>query len=310
MNCPDCNYSLNGTEAKCPSCGVEINQSLTSRISEKVDTAIGPQGFAPISAKITRFSNTVRLVMISLILVVEIGLFTLGLLHGLPFYIPPIFLIPTLGIMWLTIRSNRKIKQIDFKNPEQNYAKEMGQSVYNAKVTVKPGTNLFGEDKISLVQGESLLTYLTPIYRIQSNFSGPSLVSVERFTENVIAVTNQRIMFFTVALPGQGMLINGASEDYMNNELKRNSIKEMVSSKIQELSSGTPIEHFPNDFWVERAALDQVAYLKGMGPVKYLYAGAISFRPKGGKKLRYQVVDATNFDKVVEMLNAQKKLAV
>lgn len=310
MNCPNCNYALSGNEEECPSCSTAINQALSGRISQKVDNALGPEGFAPVGAKLTKFSNTAKLVVASFILAVEIGLFTFGLLHGLPFYIPPIFILPTIAIIWLTVRSNRKISQIDFRNPEQNYATEMEHSVYKAKVAVKPGTNLFGQDKITLEPGESVLTYLAPIYRMQANFSGPSLVSVERFTENVIAITDQRVMFFTVAMAGQGMLINGASQDYLNSELKRNSIREMVSAKIQELKSGEAIDHFPNDFWIDRASLAQVMYLKGIGPVKYLYAGAMGFRPQGGKKLKYQIVDATNFDEAISLLNAQKKLAI
>lgn len=155
-----------------------------------------------------------------------------------------------------------------------------------------------------------MFAYLTPVYRSQQNFSGISQVSAERFTENVIAVTDRRVLFFTAALPGQGMLIGGASQDLMNNELKRNTIKQMVANEIDQLKSGKSIDHFPNDFWMARESLAQVQYLKGVGAVKYIYAGALAFIPEGGKKLKYQVVDPNNFDEIIELLNAKKKMVI
>lgn len=309
MNCQNCNNAIVGTESECPNCGTTLKPSFSSRVSAGVDKAIGPEGVAPLDARFTKVQNKVGLVVISIILAMEIGLFTFGIMHGVPFYIPFIFILPTLGIMGLTLRANRKISQIDFKNPEQNYVKELDKSFYNAKVSAKPGTNLFGEEKIQLDPGESIITYLSPIYRFQANYTGPSMVSVERFTENVIALTDRRVLFFTVSLPGQGMLINGVSQDFLNDELKRNTIKGTVSERIKELEAGNSIDHFPNDFWIDRSSLSQVMYLKGVGPVKHIYAGAVGFRPTGGKKLKYQVVDATNFDDLVRELGAVKKLA-
>lgn len=310
MKCPNCNYELTGTEEECPSCGQKLKPTLSSRISTAVDNKIGPEGFAPIGAKLTKINNTIGVVIVLFILAIEVGLFSFALLHGLPWYIPPIFLVPTLLMFWLILRSNRKISQIDFKNPQQNYVQQMDKSIYKGHVDAKPGTNPFGEEKISLDPGESILSYLTPIYRYQGNFTGPSQVSVERFTENVIAVTDRRVLFFTAALPGQGMLIAGASQDLLNDELKRNTLRQMVAGKIDELKTGNSIEHFPNDFWIDRAALSQVQYLKSVGPVKYLYAGALGFKPEGGKKLKYQVVDRSNFDDFVTVLNAQKKMVI
>lgn len=310
MECSNCDYALNGTEKECPTCGTPVKQSLSGEISAKVDKAIGPEGFAPIDAKITKISNKIKLVFLSIVLVIEIGLSTYGLMHGLPFYIPVIFLAFTIGLILLTTRANRKISQVDFKNPEQNYSKESRQSIYKGQVSAKPGTNVFGENKIKLDPGEALQTFLTPVYRSQGNFSGPSMVSVERFTENVIAITDRRLLFFTVPMAGQGMLINGASEDLLNSEMKRNTIKGSVSEKIEELKAGNPVDHFPNDFWIDRASLEKVAYLKGAGPVKFMYAGAIGFWPQGGKKLKYMVVGNENFDDAVSLLNAQKKLAI
>lgn len=310
MHCPNCNSELTGSESECPTCGHALKPKFSRRVSIAVDNAIGPEGIAPLDAKLTRLSNKVSLVFLSVILVIEIGFFLFGITHGVPFYIPLIFILPTLAIMALILRSNRKINQIDFKNPKQNYVQEVDQSIYKGHVNAKPGTNLFGDQEVSLDAGESLLTYLTPIYRNQANYTGPSMVSVERFTENVIAVTDRRVLFFTVSLPGQGLLIRGASQDMLNDELKRNSLKEMVSAKIQDLKAGKPIDHFPNDFWIERASLAQVQYLKGVGPIKYVYAGALGFKPQGGKKLRYQVVDSTNFDELVRLLNAEKKMVI
>lgn len=310
MKCPNCNSDLTGTEDICPSCGTSLKQTFSSRISQKVDNAIGEGGVAPASARLQTINNKVMIAFLSILLVVEIVVFTIAMQHGLPFYIPLIFFLFTLVGIVVAIRSNKKIAQIDFKEPARNYEQQMKQSVYKSVTAVKPGTNLFGTEKISLGQGESVITYLTPIYRLQSNFTGMSQVSAERFTENVIAVTERRVLFFTAALPGQGMLIGGASQDFLNDELKRNTLKQMVANEIDQLKSGNSIDHFPNDFWIERESLEQVQYLKGLGPVKYLYAGALGFIPKGGKKLKYQVVDSTNFDQIIELFNAKKKMAI
>ncbi len=310
MNCPGCSAELTGTEDECPNCGIAVKKNTSSRISERVDNAIGEGGVAPAFARFKTTSNKIVLAFLSMILVVEVVSFSIAMQHGLPFYFPLIFISITIIGFAVTLRSSRKIGQIDFKNPEQNYKQQMKQSVYKNVKAVKPGTNLFGSGKISLDQGESVITYLTPIYRIQNNFTGMSQVSAERFTENVIAVTDRRVLFFTVALPGQGMLIGGASQDMLNSELKRNTIKQLVANKIDQLKSGESIDHFPNDFWINRDSLAQVQYLKGAGPMKYIYAGALGFIPGGGKKLKYQVVDSTNFDEIIQLFNAKKKLAM
>ncbi len=310
MKCPTCNADLIGTEESCPSCGSSVKQTFSSNVSKKVDSAIGEDGISPGFARFSTTSNRIKLAFLSFLLVVEIVVFIIAMQHGLPFYIPLIFILFTLVGFAVTLRANKKIGQLDFKNPAQNYEQQMTQSVYKRVTAVKPGTKLFGDEKISLDQDESLITYLTPIYRLQQNFSGISQVSAERFTENVIAVTDRRVLFFTSALAGQGMLIGGASQDMLNDELKRNTLKQKVANEINQLKSGNSIDHFPNDFWIGRESLAQVQYLKGVGPVKYLYAGALGFIPEGGKKLKYQVVDSTNFDKIIELLNAKKKMVM
>ncbi len=310
MNCPICNSELKGTEETCPDCGSAVKQTFTSRVSRRVDNAVGEGGIAPVTAKFVTANNKISIAFLAILLVVELVAFGIAMQHGLPFYIPLFFVSFTLVGSAVLLRSNKKISQIDFKNPKQNYEQQMKKSVYKNVTAAKPGTNLFGDDKISLDPGESIITYLTPIYRGQQNFTGISQVSAERFTENVIAVTDRRVLFFTAALSGQGMLIGGASQDLMNDELKRNTIKQMVTSEIEQLKSGNSIEHFPNDFWIDRKSLSQVQYLKGMGPVKYIYAGALAFIPEGGKKLKYQVVDSSNFDEIIELLHAKKKMVI
>lgn len=309
MNCQNCGTGLNDDTATCPSCGTAIKQPLSRKISLSVDKAIGPEGFGPINAKLVRFNNAVGVAVMIFILAIEIGLFTFAVLHGVPIFVPFIFIVPTLLMMYVTLRANKKIKKIDFSNPKQNYEHQLETSYARNSVKARPGTTLFGDSKIVLQAGESIITYLTPIYRFQASFSGPSEVSVERFTENVITVTNQRVLFFTVPLAGQGMLIDGSSTDMWNDTLNRHTIKNMVSEKMDDLTSGKEIEHFPNDFWIDRSSLVQVLYLKGIGPVKYVYAGALGFRGEGGKKLKYWVVDPTNFDQLIQELNAKKRLA-
>ena len=131
---------------------------------------------------------------------------------------------------------------------------------------------------------------------------------MEKYTENTIVVTSSRVLFITCALPGQGLLIGGGSQDMINDVVKRRTLQELAQKEVEGLKTGTLTDHFPNDFWIDRKALKEVDYLNFRGPVKYASAGAISFRLNNGKKARYQVIEGSDMDKLVSIFNAVKKM--
>ena len=92
-----------------------------------------------------------------------------------------------------------------------------------------------------------------------------------------------------------------------NDMLKRRTIQDMAQKRVEELKTGGSSDHFPNDFWIDRNSLTQVDYLKILGPMKYAAAGAISFRVDTGNKVRYNVVEGSDIDRLVPVLHAVKK---
>ncbi|MEM0134774.1 MAG: hypothetical protein QXU18_06030 [Thermoplasmatales archaeon] len=74
--------------------------------------------------------------------------------------------------------------------------------MHKEKVVVEiQSTRLFGESPVKLDDGENIIVAITPLYRLQKDFTGPSGVYAERFTENAIIVTSKRVMFVTLQMP-------------------------------------------------------------------------------------------------------------
>lgn len=287
-----------------------MKSSITKEISSFVDNAIGEQGMAPVSAGLTRITNYVGILITLVILVIEAVFFTYAVIHGFPFYIAIVFMGFTFLLLALFLYSNRRIRKINFSNPKEEYSSDL-QKVYGKKaVTEVMGTNLFGDSPVKLDAGELVVASLTPVYRFQMEFTGPSGVSAEKYTENTIIITNRRVMFITLALPGQGLLINGGSQDMWNDILKRNTIKEMASRAMETLKSGGTLDHFPNDYWASREMLEEVRYVKVVGPMKFASAGAVGFKIMNSKKLRYSLVDLDGLEVLINELHAVKKHVV
>ncbi len=307
MNCTSCGQPIPDGSDVCPSCGTNVERGIGSKVSSIVDNALGPQGMAPVNAKVVQITNYIGILVILLILVIELVIFAFAVMHGLPLYLAAIFIGFTILLMGLFLYSNHRIRKINFSNPKEEYSSDL-QKVYGKRGSVEiKGTTLFGDSAVKLDDGESVIASLTPIYRLQMEFTGASGVSVEKFTENTILLTSRRVMFITIPLPGQGLLIGGGSQDMWNDMLKRKTIREMASKALETLKGGSTLDHFPNDFYVSRDALEQFQYMKVVGPIKMAYAGAVGFRVLDSKKLRYNVVDLTGLDVFINELNGVKK---
>ena len=307
MICRTCGQPLPEGAENCPSCGASKKSSIANEVSNFVDNAIGQQGMAPVSAGLTRITNYAGILIVLVILIIEAVFFTFAVMHGLPFYIAVVFMGITVIFLALFLNSNRRISKINFSNPKEEYSSDL-QKVYGKRaVTEISGTTLFGDSPVKLDAGELVIGVLAPVYRFQKEFTGPSGVSAEKYTENSIIITNRRIMFITLPLAGQGLLIKGSSQDMWNDILKRNTIKEMASRALETLKSGGTLDHFPNDYWTSRELLEEVQYVKVVGPMKFGSAGAVGFKVMNSKKLRYSLVDLDGLEVLINDLHAVKK---
>ncbi|MCL4342349.1 MAG: zinc ribbon domain-containing protein [Candidatus Thermoplasmatota archaeon] len=307
MICRNCGQPLTEGAENCPSCGASIKSSITKGISSFVDNAIGEQGMAPVNAGLTRITNSVGIFIILVILFIEAVFFTFAVMHGLPYYLAIVFIGFTVLLLALFLYSNRRIKKINYSNPKEEYSSDLQKAYGKKAITEVMGTNLFGDSPVKLDAGELAVAALSPVYRFQKEFTGPSGVSAEKYTENTIVITNRRVIFITLPLPGQGLLIRGGSQDVWNDILKRKTIKEMASRALETLKSGGSLDHFPNDYWASRELLEEVQYVKVVGPMKFASAGAVGFKVMNSKKLRYSLVDLDGLEVLINELHAVKK---
>jgi hypothetical protein len=310
VNCSACGEPVPDNVLNCPSCGTRIKGSLTGEISRFVDNKVVPQGIAPVMAKNVKVTNILGLIVVLVILVFEIIFFTFAVMSGLPLYIAGLFIAMTFVIMSFILYSSHRIKKVDFSNPKEEYVKDL-QNAYGGKsVNEIHGTRLFGDSPVKLDSGEKVIASLAPVYRLQTSYSGPSGVSAEKYTENTIILTDKRIIFITIPLPGQGLIISGGSQDMWNDMLKRNTIKELALKALDLLKNGDTLDHFPNDYWINRDAIQQSEYLKSIGPTKFAWAGAMGFKVIDSKKLRYSIVDSIALDTLINELHPVKKYVI
>lgn len=314
MNCPNCGAAYEGEPTTCPSCNKPLSRTLTDRVdafaskaADAVDNAIGPDGFAPVAARYAKRQSISSLIFLIVLFIILAVVFTITVPLGLPIYIAAIFLGFTLALIALTLYNRKRISQIDLSHPE-NYYKEQLNRQYGAKaVKVVEGMNTFGGQPVKLNSDEEVVGFASPVQRNQSTVTGPSGVAVQRYTENTIMVTNQRIIFITCPMPGQGLMINGGSQDMTNDLLKRRTVRELSQKMVENLKGGGTAEPFPNDYWIDRQALTEVDYIKTVGPMKYAMGGTIGFKVTGGKKAVYNVVEGSDVDTLVPILHAVKK---
>ncbi len=308
MKCPGCGSSYADELNSCPTCGRANNDTFTGRIANAVDKAVGPGGVTPGIVYRSRIVFKRTAVFLICMFIAFLVVFSIAVSKGVPLYIGVFFTSLPLLFLAAAYYSNRKVSQVDLGNPI-NYYKEQLDKTYGKRATkVVEGMNLFGNEGVGLQQGEEIVAFASPVYRLQSTVSGPGGLSVEKYTENTIVVTSSRVLFLTCALPGQGLVLGGGSQDMINDVVKRRTLHELAQKEVEGLKIGTISDHFPNDFWIDRKALKEVDYLKYMGPAKYASAGAISFRLNNGKKARYHVIEGSDMDKLVSIFNAVKKM--
>lgn len=314
MNCPSCGAAYEGDPANCPSCNKPLPRTLTqkadnlaSKIGDAVDSAIGPGGVAPIAARYAKRRSTGALVMLIAFLVILVIIFAITIPLGVPIYIAAVFIGFDLALMALTLYNRKKVSQVDLSHPENYYREQLNRQYGTKAVKVVEGMNLFGSQPVKLNPDEEVVVFASPVQRNQATISGPSGVAVQRYTENTIIVTNQRVIFLTCPMPGQGLMINGGSQDMTNDLLKRRTVRELSQQRVDDLKGGGTSDHFPNDFWIDRQGLGEVAYIKTVGPMKYATGGTLSFQVTGGKKAVYTVIEGSDVDALVPIFHAVKK---
>ena len=307
MECPTCGSSYAEELAGCPSCGSANSNTFAGRVADAVDKAVGPGGVTPAIVNRSKYAYKRTVVLLLGMFIVFLVVFSIAVSKGVPLWIGVFFTSLPLLFLAAAYYSNRKISNVDLNNPSNYYKEQLDKTYGTGATKAKEGMNLFGDSGVSLQQGEEMLTFASPVYRLQATATGPSGLSVEKYTENTMAVTTSRVLFLTCPLPGQGLLIGGGSQDMMNDIAKRRTVQQLAEKKVEELRAGKITDHFPNDFWIDREALGEVGYLTVIGPMKYATGGAISFKLRNGKKVKYNVIEASDVEKLVPVLNAVKK---
>lgn len=269
---------------------------------------MGPGGVAPITIGYQKRQSALALISLIVFFVILAIIFAVTVPLGVPIYIAALFLGIVAAFILLTLYLRKRTSQVDLSNPESYYREQLARQYGSKGVKAVEGMNPFGQQPARLNPDEEIIAFASPVYRNQSTVTGPSGVAVQRYTENTIIVTNQRIIFLTCPLPGQGVMIGGGSQDMMNDMLKRRTVRELSQSKVDELKSGAISDHFPNDYWIDRKALAEVGYLLTLGPMKYGMGGSLSFKVTGSsKKSVYTVVERADVEALVPILHAVKK---
>lgn len=310
MECPGCHSPVENDLKVCPVCGIELLSNALSLAGGSKVSQKNSQGVGEIASDLARFQRITGIVIVVVMLIIESVMFSVIIPKGLPIYLAALFMLITVGILALAIYQYRKVPVITEGNSKETYAEMAAKKYGSPQETAKPGQNIFGEDGVALNPGESVEVYATPIFNFRLGYTGISQVSVEKYTENTIIVTNRRVIFLTVALPGQGIILGGGSIDLWNDVLKRNTVRQLSMEAKTKLENGESLDHFPNDYWFDRDDIRRVEYLKVVGPMKLSGAGAIKFDLKSGKKFKYSIIESTDVDQLAGNLNAVKKMVL
>ncbi|MDS0257169.1 zinc-ribbon domain-containing protein [Thermoplasmatales archaeon AK] len=308
MQCQNCNADIPDDAKKCPYCGKEVKPSILSQLGSKIEQSIPQDGVA---APLTQLGKVgIISTMIPLVFITGVFGFFVAMFLKASLILYALLLIVMLaaiyaGFLYRYWSLNRT--QSAIKNEWKDNYVAMEQRKYKSSVWKSPeGINIMKEGPFALEAGETVILHSSPVYRLQAYYSGLSGVSVERYTENTIVVTGRRVVFLTVPLSGQGLVLQGSSVDFWNDVLKRKEIEDRSREVMEKLSQGTGIDHYPNDFWISRDQIKEVKYLKVVGPMKLGYAGAIKFVLHQGSKLKYNIVQASDVDPLANEFNATR----
>ncbi|MHB1493398.1 MAG: hypothetical protein ACYCR7_05455 [Thermoplasmataceae archaeon] len=310
MKCPGCNAEIDQGMVMCPTCGTATPKTLSQKVRDKIEQIVPDEGMGPVQVQLGFIQSIYAIISLAILTVIFVAIFAFAVYNGVPIIIA-VFFLGVLALMWAGVLYQRKrLKGIDLSNPEGYYKQEYARKYGSTTLKSAPEMSVFGEGNVKLNPGESVIGYASPVYRLQSTSTGIGMVSVEKYTENSIILTDRRIVFLTVPLEGQGLMINGQSTDAWNDITKRKKIKEFTKKSIAKMESIEGVNHYPNDFWIDRNEIKQVGYLKTIGPIKTLYGGAVKFYLSSGKKFKYTIIDPEDVDFVASNMNAVKKHAL
>ncbi|MHB8395928.1 MAG: hypothetical protein ACYDAZ_01345 [Thermoplasmataceae archaeon] len=287
-----------------------IPETLSQKVQDKIEQMVPNEGMGKVQVQIGFIRSIYAIISLGILTVIFVAIFAFAVYHGVPIIIAAFFL-GVLALMWIGVLYQRKrLKGIDLRNPKEYYKQELTRKYGNTPLKSAPEMSVFGEDSVKLDPGESVIGYATPVYRLQTTATGPGMVAAEKYTENAIILTDKRIAFLTVPLQGQGLMINGQSTDMWNDLTQRKKIKELTKEAVDKMKSSGGVDHYPNDFWINRTDLKQVGYLKSIRPMKAFYGGAVKFYLSSGKKFKYAIIDPEDVDFVAANTNAVKKHAL
>ncbi|MCL5786360.1 MAG: hypothetical protein M1151_06815 [Candidatus Thermoplasmatota archaeon] len=306
MNCISCGAELPEGAQLCPVCSTKIPGTLSQKLAVGIDQAVGKDGAAGPLVSAAKFQAAASFIPLVIISIIWIGFFSFAIFEGLPVWMGAPF-IGLIVLFWaFGYYRWKRLSRLDLSNPQQYYKQEFDRKYGSKTKKVSPGINAMEGDKFQLLSGESIVGFASPVYRMQNTGSiGP--VGIEKYTENAIIITDRRLVFLTVPMPGQGVIINGGSMDMYNDAVKRRTIRELSSKSVDLLKSGSNVDRFPNDYYIDRSDIQESAYLKVVGPVRFASAGAVRFRTTGGMKVRYSIIDEGDLEMIVSNTNAVKK---
>ncbi len=297
--CPNCGTEHSGNPVYCTSCGKQLSNPTTNGIPSAGATYSGPGRAGAIGATAMKRQSAMRtfarLVIFFLLLIVVI----ISIPLGLPIYDVAVLFLILLFILVLAIYQSRRIGQL-YLNKEENLRGNIQRG--------EEGINPFGNSPVQLLPGEGLLAHAAPVFRLHPVEEG---VAEGKYTENVIIVTNKRLIFLTCLSPQQVQGPISNSQEMWNDSLKRGTIREICQQRIESLKSGGPSDHFPNDFWIDRKVVEEIGYVrKTLNPFKRPYSGWIYFLLSSGRRVRYNVLVVEDKDSLVQSMSDVKKRVI
>ena len=140
-------------------------------------------------------------------------------------------------------------------------------------------------------QEEKVIGYIAGIMRTGFHLRGTSVLSVGKVytPENAMIITNKRIIFITVPLPGAGKIIANVDISMWQWLLAKKDIE----NKLKEMIESMPIEEIlqsdPKNFFIPYDEIQKIKFGRISRSIKII--------KKDGKKLSYSIRDKNDFAK-------------
>ncbi|RLJ08231.1 MAG: hypothetical protein DRP12_00975 [Candidatus Aenigmatarchaeota archaeon] len=254
----------------------EIKQAVNLLLPrEQISRAKTIARIAKIGAVTSSIFGLIR--SIFLIIVMSIVLFFL-FLSGLPgFIIIPFIAFIIFAIFFFVLEIVRTKRITSVKIAEINFhpAYEQANVVY---------------------AGEEIIDYIAGIMRSGRSLYGYEVLGVGKVLapENAMIITNKRIIFIVVPLPGAEKIIGGTIIPMWQWLLAKKDIE----SKLKEMISTMPIENIirshPKNFWIDYGKIKEIKFGR--------FSKTIKIIRHDGEKLKYAIREKKDFEKAKAIL--------